>query len=248
VYAGLAPRAVVLRRRARGPSRRQLDERRFDVAPAQDVPAWQMVLQTLVSGVGTLGWRNADLHVVLSSHLVRYVVLPRFENLNDDDALVYARHQFQTVYGACAQSWAACLNRAAPGMPRLAAATDQGLVDQLGSHAAAMGMRLCSVRPVMSAALDALPRHERKLTAWLAVIEPARLCVARFEQGTCVHVRTAGYMLDPAAALLTVLEQDALGGGGARTAKLYLQSAAPVECGVLREHGWQVLPAESRFP
>jgi hypothetical protein len=249
VRAGLAPDAVVLRRWSRGPSRRERDTRKFEVTAAQGVAPWQSALHAFAASAATLGWRNVDLHVVLSSHLVRYLVLPQINNLNDDDALVYAGHELQAVYGDCAQSWIACLNRAAPGGPHVAAATERGLVEQLESQAALLGMRLCSVRPVMSAAIDALPPHERNLNALLVVIESGRLCVARFEQGNCVQVRTAGYMLDPAAALLTLLEQDALSAGvDVRKWKIHVQSAAPFDGGVLREHGWQVLPAEGRFP
>jgi len=244
--ASLTPDQVSVRRRSRGLRRRDVAVQSFPVAQTGGRNEWGHALQTFAAAADQCGWRGLDLEVVLSGHFVHYVALPWTDNLSADDAMAYARHQLQTCFGAEAAGWKIALGRAATGLPRLVAAIEQALLDELHAQAARCALQLRSVRPSLDAACEALPGRMLPAAAWLAVVERGRLSVSRLEQGQCVSVRSAAYAGDPARMLLTLLDQEALCAGAATAdaSTLYLQSVDVVNCDVLRNRGLQVLPSE----
>ena len=241
----LAPELVAVCRRSRGLRRRNTDVVVFPVAQTNATVHWRDALATFAAAAEKTGWQGLDLEIVLSNHFVQYIALPWTEHLSAADAISYARHQLQVQYGPDAAVWAVSIGRGAIGLPRIVAAIEQSLLDELHAQAARSRLRLNSVRPLLDAACDALPERAVPATGWLAVVERGRLSVSRLERGQCVSVRSAAYSDDPACAMLTLLDQDAMCTGAATTgATLFLQSAQVVNCDVLRNRGWQVLASE----
>ena len=242
----LAPDLVSARRRSRGLRRRNAAVQTFPVAPSNNRNDWRDALQTFAAAADQSGWHGLDLEVVMSGHFVHYIALPWTDNLSADDAMAYAQHQLQTFYGAGAAGWAVTIGRADAGMPRLVAAVELALLDELRAQATRCRLHLTSVRPSLDAACEALPERTLPAAAWLAVVERGRLSVSRLERGQCVSVRSAAYAADPARMLLTLLDQEAMCAGTASmdAATLYLQSVDVVNCDALRSRGLQVLPSE----
>jgi hypothetical protein len=240
---------VWLRRRSRGPARRELAGATAVVTSPSNLPqaaaGWRVTLQTFESMIEAAGWRNAELEIVLSNHFVHYLALPWVENLAADEVETYARHQLQSVYGADAAGWAVCSGRANPGQPRIAAATDAALIDELRALAQRRHLHLSGVQPLLAAACAELPVDGGGAGGWLALVEPGRLSVSRLEHGNCLSVRCAAYSGPAEHALLTLLEQDALCAGVAagEASKLFLRAGAAIDSARLRERGWQVLPS-----
>jgi hypothetical protein len=174
---------------------------------------------------------------------LRYLILPRVEKLSERDALIFAQQSFADLYGAAAQQWAVCLNASMPGLPRIAAATDQALIEALREQAIRLRLHMSSVRPILSAAVQDLARVDGKFTGWLAVVDAGHSCVARFTAGECITIREARYTECPERHLLTQLEQDALCAGLEPGASdLYVHSVSPFEHAMLHTHGWRALP------
>jgi hypothetical protein len=247
LHVSLAPDLVSVRRRSRGPRRRELEVGDTAVSQSTTAPDWRAPVRAFAATAEQAGWRNADLEIVLSSHFVQYLVLPWFEKLSAHDALAYARHQLQSRFGADADTWAVCIGRANAGMPRVAAAADAQLIGELRAAGAARGLRLTGVRPLLAAACAALPDKGPPPSGWLAIVERGRMSVSRIEHGHCVSVRSAYCGNEHETSLLNLLDQDALCAGiGAGSAKLYLQACVSVNCDLLRARGWQVLPSELR--
>lgn len=237
----LSPHAVTLRRLARGVRARELNRYRFEVGTARRAYDWQPALAVLTSKIETLAWRKADLEVVLSGHLTRFMVMPWTANMSEPDAGAYARHQFNSVYGSHADAWSVCLSPAHPQRPRVAAATERALVDELTAKAAAYDLRLCSVRPLLSALVDALPAKDQALSGWVALVEQGCMHVAGLDAGYCIDIRSARYAADPASLLLSLLQESALHTDrDTDNAQLKLYSSDAPDCSLLREHGWCV--------
>ncbi len=235
---------VSVQRRSRGPRRRERDTSRFDVAQTADAPEWRPAVGAFFAAADAASWRGADLEIILSGHFVRYLALPWVDNLSAQDMQAYAQHQMQAVFGADAGVWSVCVGRAATGQPRIAGAIETALLDELRAQSASRGFHLNSLRPLLDAAVAALPAGGGAPEGWLAVVEPGRLSISRLERGHCVSVRSAAYSGGHEGPLLSLLEQDALCTGVAtQKAKLYLQSAVGLNCDVLRARGWQVLPS-----
>ncbi len=244
----LSPQAVALRRLARGARGRELHRHRFDVGVTASLQDWQPALAVLISKITSLAWRKADLHVVLSGHLTRFVVMPWAENVTEKDAGAYARHQFHSIYGANADAWAICLGRAYPRRPRVAAAAERALVDELIARTAPFDLRLCSLRPLMSKIVDSLPANEPALSGWVALVEPGCVQVACLDAGHFIDIRSARFEGDPAPVLLSLLQQSALNTDrDTQNAQLKLYSADAPDCSVLHEHGWRVTTASADF-
>jgi hypothetical protein len=245
---GLSPQVLTLRRLSRGPRARELNRYRFDVDAADGAHDWKPALATLKSKVETLAWRKSDLHVVLSGHLTRFVVMPWTENITEQDAGAYARHQFHAIYGSSADAWAVCLGRAFPRMPRVAAATERALVDDLSAQAAALDLRLRSLRPYLSAVVDALPAQDQALSGWIALIEPLCMHVACLDAGHCIDIRSVRSEGDPVPLLLSLLQQSALATDrDTDSAHLTLYSADAPDCALLHAHGWRVVTAATQL-
>lgn len=244
----LSPQAVALRRLSRGAGGRELNRYCFEVGVADGAHDWKPALAMLISKISSLAWRKADLHVVLSGHLTRFVVMPWTENVTEKDAGAYARHQFHSIYGSNADAWTVCLSRALPRRPRVAAAAERALVDELNARAAAFDLRLRSMRPLLSAVVDSLPAKDQALSGWVALVEPGCVHVACLDAGHCIDIRSARFEADPAPLLLSLLQQSALSTDrDTDSAQLKLFSADAPDCSLLHEHGWRVVTAATDF-
>jgi hypothetical protein len=120
--------------------------------------------------------RSSELEVVVSSHFVRYVLVPWSENLvRDAERLAFARLAFRDVYGNLVDHWEICLDDQPAGHPALACAIDRELLAAIRDVAIASGVRLQAVTPALS---DCFNRHRRALKSrefCLANVEPGRV-------------------------------------------------------------------------
>ena len=240
--AALAPDHLVLRRWSRGPRRRSLGRSEAVLTPgaAAGPAVWP---EALAAQAAALQCRGGDLDVIVSSAFVRYQMVPQVKGLSEAEMLAYAQQTLESVYGPPALSWQVCLSAPRHGGARIAAAVDRELVQQLHQHARRLKLRLRSVQPSLAVAAAALPRTAQRFSGWLALVETQRLCVARFAHGRCMNVRAARYEHDAPGALLSLLEQDALGAGvDVAQSQLYLLSAQRIDESALRARSWQVTP------
>lgn len=123
--------------------------------------------------------RPRRMTVVLSSHFVRYAVLPWSEALEgDEDWLGLARHTFVAAYGARAEPWHCRVSPAPRGAARLASAIDAELARALRAMP-----RVRSAQPYLMAAFNAR-RHLLPPEGWLVVQEPGRLAIGLLSKGT----------------------------------------------------------------
>ena len=132
------------------------------------------------------------LEVMLSGHFMRYQLLPWRDDLQDpEEELAAARLGFADVFGDVAATWSIRLSHDAPGIPRLAAAVDAGLVEAISDAAQAAGALLVSLQPSLVAVANCWRRHfDRKCSAWLVVHEENRLSLALLQHGRWQWLRS----------------------------------------------------------
>jgi len=117
--------------------------------------------------------------VVLSNRLVRYAVVPFDAQVSGaEEELALARYHFVRVHGERAKSWELRLDEAPPGAPRLASAIDAGLPAAIRAAFAGSGARLASIQPYLMAAFNRSRRALARESAWLALAEGGRACLA----------------------------------------------------------------------
>ena len=135
------------------------------------------------------GWPGADVTVVASNRLVRYVVVPRTAGVSGDaEELALARHHFTRVHGERAREWDV---RYSPETG-LASAIDRGLLDEL--RETLKPHRLVSLQPYLMAAFNRLRARVPKDGAWIVLPEAEATCVALYAAG-----RWAGVAVDRAS-------------------------------------------------
>lgn len=111
--------------------------------------------------------------VVLSSHLVRYAVLPWSATLSgESEWMAFARHSFAATYGDAAASWSVRLCPTGRRKPRVACAVEASLLDALGAL-----KNVVSVQPALMAEFNARRREFGEAPGWFVVRERGRLTV-----------------------------------------------------------------------
>jgi hypothetical protein len=147
--AVLGPRSVGL---FRSRDQRWLGRADFDTVGGLAWPGAVAALESLLAGRKP---GRAQLRVVLSSHYMRFCLVPWSEAINSPEELAgYARLCFEDIYGALGDGWSLRLSPEAAGLPRLAAAMPEELLAQLRNLAKANGLRLASVQPYLMAAFN----------------------------------------------------------------------------------------------
>jgi len=185
---------------------------------------------------------GARVEVVISSHFVRYVLVPWSENLvRDADRLAFARLAFREVYGALVDGWEVCLDDQPAGQPAFASAIDRELLAAIQNAVVHAGASLEAVVPALA---DCINRHRR-------VLKKRDFCLASVEAGrlTFVFRGSAGWRAvrgrradGPLPELLpTLLKQEASASGVPEGGTLYLCAPHVREHANMLVPGWKVV-------
>ncbi len=204
----LAPDRVDLTRVARGlrPRPGLTHSQPCAAGPDADSAA---AIEALAHALATRAWKNADASVTLSNHFVRLALVPNAgEAARGAERLALARHQLRLVYGERAEAWQTVL-----GDPGVAAAVDPALAVALRAALAPAGIALKALRPFLADAFNAARPFLPSGPAWLAVVEPGRVCVAHLDGARWLALRSQRVQGAPEAALPNALEQTRLASG-----------------------------------
>lgn len=132
------------------------------------------------------GWDRADVTIVASNRLVRYVVVPRSKDVSgEEEELALARHHFARLHGERAREWHIRFCSATG----LASAIDLSLVEELKAFfEKRKGLRLVSLQPYLMAAFNRLRLRVPREGAWIVLPEAEATCVALYERGSWAGV------------------------------------------------------------
>lgn len=180
--------------------------------------AWAAPVRALARLLEQAPARPLSLLVVVSNHFARYAIVPWTEGVHrDSERLAVAHAHFHTVFGPDASAWAIAAGEPEYGRATLAAAIDADLLTALRSLVSRRRAAvLASVRPHLSAALDAFHRALGGDNA-LALVEPGRLSIAFRRRDQWSEVVNRRVPTDRpgelAEALRQCLEVEAVAGG-----------------------------------
>jgi hypothetical protein len=200
---------VTMARHSRG-LRPALKDRKALVCP---VPTggenWLPAVEALRDALTHPNIDAADATVILSSHFVRYLLLPWNPGLvTVQEELAFARARFLQAFGEAAQAWVLKLSPGRPGVPGIACALDRPLLEAVTALIAGSPLRLRSVQP----SLMAVCNERSKLPAgdaWIAIAESGRLLLGALRAGEWVSMRSRP-LNGHSVALAEVIEQEAL--------------------------------------
>lgn len=210
----LCPDKVIILGLGKG-LRRQVKHRAIlPCATAPGAPAWQPAVSALEQWLAGNAVGRAKVAVTLSSHFVRYALLPWSQETtsrSEDETLV--RILFEEVYGAVAQNWQFVVADGGYGEPRLAAATDVPLLDAIRQALAKAGLGLASCRPYLMPAFNALLKQSREPSMLFAVAEAGHAVLLSVRDGKLGSVRHVALNGDGGVQLPNLLHRELLLGG-----------------------------------
>lgn len=140
--------------------------------------------------------------VALSHHFASpHVFAPPPMRLNGDEMQGWLRERLGQDFGVEAETWRLAWQDTPPGRPVPAATLTAERHDALMACLDAMRIRLRHLNPWF---VSAWGRHHRALGqggAWLALVEPGRLALARVEKGRPIHLGMSRLEADSALSL-----------------------------------------------
>ena len=148
------------------------------LAPAEDSAGdqepWRGALEALERKIPPLKNRT-DVSIVLSNHFVRYALVPPQSGAaSADEELALARFQFVKIHGERAKAWEVRVSG------EVACAIDTALLSGLKEiFSKQKGARLASIQPYLMAAYNQWRPRIPRDGAWLVLVEPERVCLAR---------------------------------------------------------------------
>lgn len=201
---------------------------------------WRAASEVLSETLRERGARTGRVHIVLSDHFVRYLLLPWSPDLvSDKERLSFARLAFKDLYGDAADSWELCLDEQPAGEASFACAVDRALVSSLQDGVTRAGATLHSLVPALA---DRINRYRVALKApqfCFVAAEPGRVSLAFRSSGAWRAVRSRRINGELAQALPVLLKQEAVVGDAIGGGVLYLcPDAMPTAFPVA---GWQTV-------
>ena len=147
---------------------------------------WQAALTQLALALRDQAWQGCQPRVVLSNHLVRYVLIPWNASLSrPEEKHAFVRHCFTQAYGEPARQWDLRVSPAGYGQATIASGVDPALLQALQHCFAEAGMRLQHIHPLLMQAINetARQRSKRAGKGKRGTASASGLCLAVLEQG-----------------------------------------------------------------
>lgn len=195
---------------------------------------------------------GAEMMVTLSNHFIRYVVVPPQREIVDPaELLAYANFRMREVYGERVEDWIISISDRDPYSGTLCAGITRDLYNKLEALASRYRIKLRQVEPYLTAAFDQCCKSFDDKRLWFVVIEPGRLCMALFFNGSWQAIRNQRIVHSVETELLVALEQEAIITGYREPVEqVYLFSPEHPNLDLPSDKGWQFacLPNEKIPP
>lgn len=210
---------------------------------------WQSSVDQLSEALLEAGVRGGALHVVLSDHFVRYLLVPWSEKLvADSERLALARLMLGEVYGGVAEGWEVCLDDQPAGQPSFACAVDRTLLQALRELCKQRDLRLASLVPSLVARVNRHRKALRERAFCLASVEPGRLTLAFRAAAGWTAVRSRRSDVPVTEALPAALKQESAAGGATSLGALYVIGEDLAQLPPLAIAGWKITHLSENAP
>ena len=185
----LHPASVVVVHERRGLKRQIVSTVVRHIESQQETQRWSDAIALLQSMIAQDQYRALPAKVVLSSHWLKYRVVPWHAQLSEAERASLVQHQFAEVYGAQAAGLDFAISNTSFKQHELACAFDAEMIAALRLTLKQRQIRLLSIQPVMVAALNRF-RKQLKLPAWVVIRENGITTLAGLSADGWESVRT----------------------------------------------------------
>lgn len=186
----LCPDRVILLGLGKGLRRKVAQQTILPCVPVPGVPAWRPALDALEQWLNTNEMGRTNVTVILSSHFVRYALMPFSEEVTrTEEEQALAQILLEDIYGDPAQQWRLKIAEGGYGEPRLIAAVDAGLLDVITELTASASLKLTSIKPYLMAAFNRFREQLREKSGLFALVESGQLVLLSFKSEKLSGVR-----------------------------------------------------------
>ena len=216
IWLALSVDGIAIVRQSRGFNKRVLSQQYIQAldihANRGNLALWQGLINQLDEYLSnTVLKKNTQVNVVLSSELVRYLMVPTQQIvMSDAEKITYTQALFTSVYGAAANDWHIKYHPAAPDQTTIGVAVDKALLTALNQLAAKYQLKLNSVQPYLMTALNGLSRPTARIIGHLALLENTKLLLVHLQKGSCQQIQVSPCNHDWQAVLHNMLNRELL--------------------------------------
>lgn len=209
----LCPDQVVILGLSRGLRPKVMLQTILPCVPVSDQPNWQAALDAFAYWLGSYEMGKADIVVILSSHFVRYAVMPYSAELvgrTEEQAL--AQILFEEIYGDLTKQWKIEIGQGGYGDARLIAAVDTSLLDQITVLLKTSPLRLNTITPYLVTAFNRFCRQIPE-NGLFAVAEAGQMQVIAIQQSQFSSIGRTPLQGKSAVQLSALIQREALNSG-----------------------------------
>ncbi|MDO9052831.1 MAG: hypothetical protein Q7U37_02705 [Gallionella sp.] len=198
--------------------------------PASDLPGWQPALDAFaywLSSRDSNEMGKTDVTVILSSHFVRFAVMPFSSDVTRrDEQRILAQIMFEDIYGELSGQWTLEIGQGGYGEATLIAAVDTLLLDKITTLLNSSALRLNAITPYFVSAFNGFCGQLQASGGLFAVVETGLMVVAAFNNGQLFSVSRIPLNGQLEELLPILLQREALTSGlNPEAAPVYLHVA-----------------------
>lgn len=173
-------------------------------------PKWQGAVDKLASVLQEDAWRGANVTAVLSTHFVRYFLIPGNLDMKDKaEEKAFAAHLLART-GEDAERWDIRVSLEMPGKGRVACAVEKALLAALEEVARISGGKLVSVAPYLMSAFNSRRGPMAREDAWFIALERDFCIMGRWADGQWRDIKSHRLSGPPEDELPRLLGRESL--------------------------------------
>jgi hypothetical protein len=186
-------------------------------------------------------WQHCDVRFILSSHFVRYAVVPGNSSVRTDaERAAFAQVTFEKVYGTLARDWDIRLSPSGTNEATLACGIDRVLLTALRGIETP-SVRVTAIRPHLMCAFNAIAGRLNASPTAIALAESSRITLAFVKSGQWQAVSSRVFDEVNGEALQQALGEQGVLLGMEAGGPLWLNDLAGL-CALPADSAWKVQP------
>lgn len=209
LIVGLSPLRLTVLRLGGGLYRRQIRQCEVSLEADDSATSWRPSLTAFQELVRDVQWQTTSVDFILSSHFVRYAVIPGDPNTQtEDERAALGAIVFRKTFGTLCQDWAITLSETQRGVSTLGAAIPKPLIEGLRAGVD-KSTNIRSIRPDLMDSFNRVVKNVSSNPAIFLLVEPGRVTLGRIADDAWTSIVSRATPIDDTQACARLLAEEA---------------------------------------